>query len=519
MSREARWSLMIYIRHRRRRLVIVLTTLLFAIIILKILFTETRDQRVVDFLRDWCRVRRARVDWEQVLKPCKGRTTWGAKHDRWDSSQETDPGASYILLWDIHPAGEFTRFSIQSQTTAGRPKTIGGDSWRVQINGPSSVAGTVFDHANGTYEVLLLVTVPGLYSVDAVLEYSLCNGYTDPPADWFIIGSAQGKGQKEGVLGTERPYLLKKLWGGQPITVTIPPAPDNRTLLSEIMSRSDHHDLSCGIQCRLLWDGFGTWHNVNGKLLWKPYVPRDDKPFISLLSVPARLYKSSILWIYGDSVSEQFFSGIRKHPLCTRVFRWCGHTYNWVYKLRGNFSISKSQDDDKDFDDVRILNEIDDVISLDIFDRDSTILLNAGLHYLESTNFTNYQRLIDGIVLLFKRAKDEPRDLIPGASRPFPGHMIWKTTTSLNKHKLDGKHLQSRRFLTSQRVLLFNAYASSAMCHAGFDVLDVYPLTDSYPLGTGTPERPKDAVHYEHFVFDSVERLLLDHFARLPRKN
>jgi hypothetical protein len=48
-----------------------------------------------------------------------------------------------------------------------------------------------------------------------------------------------------------------------------------------------------------------------------------------------RVRKNSVLWIYGDSVSEQFYSGIRQHPLCSRVFGWCGHTYNWVYRLQG----------------------------------------------------------------------------------------------------------------------------------------------------------------------------------------
>ena len=44
---------------------------------------------------------------------------------------------------------------------------------------------------------------------------------------------------------------------------------------------------------------------------------------------------SSVLWVYGDSVSEQFYWGVRSDPLCTHVFKWCGHTYNWVYQLKG----------------------------------------------------------------------------------------------------------------------------------------------------------------------------------------
>ena len=53
-----------------------------------------------------------------------------------------------------------------------------------------------------------------------------------------------------------------------------------------------------------------------------------------------------------------------------------------------------------------------------------------------------------------------------------------------------------------QRVALFNAYAVSAMCKAGFDVIDVYSLTDSYP------GRCTDHVHYKNKVFNMVETML-----------
>ena len=42
----------------------------------------------------------------------------------------------------------------------------------------------------------------------------------------------------------------------------------------------------------------------------------------------------------------------------------------------------------------------------------------------------------------------------------------------------------------------------SAMCKAGFDVIDVYSLTDSYPL------RCVDHVHYSDSVFDMMETML-----------
>ena len=44
----------------------------------------------------------------------------------------------------------------------------------------------------------------------------------------------------------------------------------------------------------------------------------------------------------------------------------------------------------------------------------------------------------------------------------------------------------------------------SAMCQAGFDVIDVYPMTDSYPAGT----LANDVVHYPNKVFNTLETLL-----------
>ena len=64
----------------------------------------------------------------------------------------------------------------------------------------------------------------------------------------------------------------------------------------------------------------------------------------------------------------------------------------------------------------------------------------------------------------------------------------------------------------SQRVLLFNAYAMHAMCKAGVDVLDVFPISDAYPGGTGLPGKPYDAAHFKAHVFQSVVNLLQRHF-------
>ena len=54
---------------------------------------------------------------------------------------------------------------------------------------------------------------------------------------------------------------------------------------------------------------------------------------------------------------------------------------------------------------------------------------------------------------------------------------------------------------------LFDAYAMSAMCKAGFEVLDVFPLTTSYEPG------PFDGTHYDDKVFNAAT-LKLETYAR-----
>ena len=140
-----------------------------------------------DFMETWCRLKRMRTDWKQVLRPCAKHMAWDAEGD-WSQQNKTDAIKSYLTLWDIRPAGQFSRFDIQSVTQDNLDKKIGGDSWRVHIRGPSSMSPTVIDHNNGKYEVSFLVLEPGKYEVEVVLEYSLCDGYKDPPKDWFIKG-------------------------------------------------------------------------------------------------------------------------------------------------------------------------------------------------------------------------------------------------------------------------------------------------------------------------------------------
>ena len=143
-----------------------------------------------DFKTDLCRIYQARIDWKNILAPCSKQTKWMIKNQGWrNKTLRTSAANSFISKWDIRPTGEFSRFFIQSKTSSNQTKLIGGDSWRIHIKGASSVSATVFDHNNGSYEVLFLLMEAGLYQIEISLDYTLCDGFKDPPVDWYKKGT------------------------------------------------------------------------------------------------------------------------------------------------------------------------------------------------------------------------------------------------------------------------------------------------------------------------------------------
>lgn len=146
------------------------------------------EKALENFQNDWCRMQRARLEWKDVLRPCWNSTVWGAP-SRFGINQMSDPQKSYISQWDIKPSGDFSRFFIQSVSVNNELKTIGGDSWRIHFHGPSSLAPTVIDLNNGSYEVLFLMLEEGEYEAKIFLDYSLCHGFKDPPPHWFRKGN------------------------------------------------------------------------------------------------------------------------------------------------------------------------------------------------------------------------------------------------------------------------------------------------------------------------------------------
>jgi len=147
------------------------------------------DVKLDELFHNWCRVRQERIDFTSKLETCNFNISWSSNpNDEKRKQLSTDASKSFLFNFKINPAGEFSSFVIQSKTRDGKIKTIGGDFWRVFLRGQSTVVPTIFDLNNGQYEVIFLMADPGVYKIDIVLDYTLCDGYRDPPIDWFKQG-------------------------------------------------------------------------------------------------------------------------------------------------------------------------------------------------------------------------------------------------------------------------------------------------------------------------------------------
>ncbi|XP_029191254.2 uncharacterized protein LOC114957861 isoform X2 [Acropora millepora] len=437
------------------------------------------DEVPLQFERNWCRERKIQVDWRVYTQVCPGYTRHWAQ-EYWANNLKTDSNLSYISGAEINPAGQFSHIYIQSVTVLNNTKTFGGDAWRMRIKGPSDLVASVYDFQNGTYEAVFLPMEPGYYSLQIVLDYTLCHALKNPPPDWFRKGCRHGSFQLPGTLNCPDDYIDKPLYYGAYFTINVRSAtPQDTQYFDDLSSTSERW---CNGGCNstnLLWDGFGRWNNGN----WVPYKRYSTNPPRS-----GHRQGTGVLWIYGDSHNRRFYESLQRRRLCSHVFVACYHTDVWVYALgpEGSKEMDVSLGGN-DINVTQILEELNQVVTQPQMNEDSALVLNAGVHLLKSTTFKNYQKIIRGFIKLLKDN--------------YHGKAVWKTIPSLGRQT----ELYTgccRRFHTEQRIKLFNAYAMSKMCEASIPVLDIYPISASYAEGT------IDGIHYPHSVFYSAEEAL-----------
>lgn len=137
------------------------------------------------FVKEMCKERLHRMDWKEILKPCEEKLTFGSSLY---STNRTSVNYSYITDKIIRNTGEYSSFKIKTHDTYNSPKTYGGDTWRVFIKGAAYFEPYVYDLNSGEYEVTFLILDPGIYTVNIVLEGTLCSSFVNPPHDWFKKG-------------------------------------------------------------------------------------------------------------------------------------------------------------------------------------------------------------------------------------------------------------------------------------------------------------------------------------------
>lgn len=158
--------------------------------------------------------------------------------------------------------------------------------------------------------------------------------------------------------------------------------------------------------------------------------------------------REGVLWIYGDSNAGRFYRSIRQTALCKTVFRACAFSYNWIYPIK-NATVEMNQQNFLPINITRVLDAIANVIHSRHMagSKQNVVVLNHGLHFITSTNFSTYRQVIDGIVNLFKETRENDQGVV---ELKFKGKMIWKTNSAIHRERLRLPHHHKRRFLTRQ---------------------------------------------------------------------
>ena len=150
--------------------------------------SKSKNKNILEFSKSWKFLHDSASNPFLIYNNCdmrwlkKDAIPWFNKNGR------TDVETSFISIWDIRPAGEFSRVMLQTQYPNGTQKKYGGDFWRCYVKGTTSVPVSKKDFWNGSYEFKFLLMEAGNYTLGLSLEYTLCDGIKEPPPDWFVKG-------------------------------------------------------------------------------------------------------------------------------------------------------------------------------------------------------------------------------------------------------------------------------------------------------------------------------------------
>lgn len=452
-------------------------------------YVANEKKHMDHFAAHLCRERNYRMDWRRIMKPCEKKMDFSTFIY---SRKRTNANISLVVAKEIRPAGDYSSFVIKTFDHNGKPKMIGGDTWRVYIKGKSTMESFVYDNLDGTYEVSFLLLEAGQYNVTAYLQGTLCSAYVNPPDDWFKKGDYNGHFQTEWQYKSNKgwPYLIKEhIWSELKTFDFMVPENDMKRKAQNIRLLRSWSKTCNRRKCNFLFDGFGRW----AKNVWKSDI-NDTVEYQHRGKHPKVRRKQGTLWLYGDCYAYHLYQNVWNSSLCEKQFKQCKNTYNWVYpRWNPDSKLDKSLHWKTQFNiDIPWLVKYFKAVleKPELMRKDSGMLLNLGLHFIRSTSFSNYQKIIKRYIQQIKKHKTK---------------VIWRTTTSIYIPEFKAH----KRFQTYQRAMLFNAYSMSAMCEAGIPIVDVFPMTSSYP------KQPEDGIHFDVKLLEPVIDVLKAYFLYL----
>ena len=131
---------------------------------------------------------------------------------------------------------------------------------------------------------------------------------------------------------------------------------------------------------------------------------------------------------------------MQSRAVCKSLYERCIISYHWIYPVIKGW---RHENDDLDFRPEIVIQNIHKVLnSSEMQTEGSLMVLNNGLHYPLSVNFTAYQGLIRNLIRSLKRTEENKID--------YQAKIIWRTTTAVKQEKHVSKKAPSWRFFTAQ---------------------------------------------------------------------
>ena len=126
--------------------------------------------------------------------------------------------------------------------------------------------------------------------------------------------------------------------------------------------------------------------------------------------------------------------------LCKTLYEGCIRSYQWIYPF---IKERQHEDDDLDFRPEIVIENIQKVLNSSEMEREGSLMvLNNGIHFVMSLNFTTYQELIRNLIHSLKKTRENNLN--------YTAKIIWKTTTAIRQEINNEKNTTSWRFFTAQ---------------------------------------------------------------------